>query len=517
MDKKKQALEFIIDKLLSGEANARSLYKIKKFAAKKFSVAVLPKNSEIMGAIPKSKLTPNLVQTLKRKPVRTISGVTPIAVMIRPNRSCNYRCIYCPFTGKAAKSYTGEEPAALRARENDFDPAKQVKSRLQQFFLGGHPAEKCEVIVMGGTFLQTDKEYQNEFIKSIYDALNRKKSANLEAAKKMNETAKHRAIGLTIETRPDVCGIQEINQMLGFGATRVELGVQNPNDSIYKKINRGHSVADVISATQLLKDSSFKIVYHLMPGLPGSNPKKDTNIVKKIFEDQKFKPDMLKIYPTLVIPGTELHKMLARGEYEPYTSEEAAEVISEFYRYIPKYVRVMRIQRDIPSNLIYEGVKKSNLREMVDEQIRKKRIEPKEIRLREAGFAKPSELRELKLTRFDYSASKGKEIFLSWENEKHISGFIRLRIPYHPFRKELTDSALIREFHIYGEEAELSKKGKVQHKGLGSALLEEAEKIATEEFGFRKISVISGVGVRKYFYKQGYKLDGPYVSKSFFY
>jgi len=508
MDRRKLAIAFIVQKLISGETDVR---KIKNEACGKFKLSGMPKNSEIREAIPKTKLNMQIDLILKRKPVRTISGVTPIALMIQPEGSCRHSCIYCPFTGKAPKSYTGEEPAALRAREFDFDPSNQIKSRFKQFMLGGHPTEKCEIILMGGTFLEMNEKYKTNFVKSIYDALNGRKSRTLDSAKRMNERAKHRAIGLTIETRPDVCGKKEINEMLYYGATRVELGVQNPDDRIYQKINRGHTVEDVTNATSLLKESAYKICYHIMPGLPGSTPSKDVQMVKELFEDDRFKPDMLKIYPTLVIPGTELYSMLMHGKYTPYTSEKAAETIAEFYRYIPKYVRVMRIQRDIPANLIAEGVKKSNLRELVEAKIREMKIIPKEIRYREVGFTKSKQTP--KLSRFDYSASKGNEIFLSFESKDSIHGFVRLRIPKSPFRKELENSALIREFHVYGEEAGISKPGKVQHTGLGAILLSEAEEIAKKEFGYDKLAIISGIGVREYFYKKGYALEGPYVTK----
>jgi elongator complex protein 3 len=509
MREKEKAISYLVKRIISGENDIASL---KKETCKRFHLAEMPKNTEIFAAIPKGKRTKNIQLILKRKPVRTISGVTPIALMIQPQGSCRHRCIYCPFTGKAPKSYTGEEPAALRARENLFDPVDQIRSRFKQFMLGGHPTEKCEIIVMGGTFLEMNSSYKHAFVKSIYDTLNGRKSRTLEAAKRDNETARHRAIGLTIETRPDVCGKKEIDEMLEYGATRVELGVQNPNDRIYQRINRGHTVKDVENATILLKDSAYKICYHIMPGLPGSSPKKDIEIVKKLFEDDRFKPDMLKIYPTLVMPGTGLHKLMLEGEYAPYSSEKAAEIIAEFYRYIPKYVRVMRIQRDIPANLISEGVKKSNLRELVETRLRERRIIPNEIRCREIGFSKEQE-KNSELTRIEYSASKGKEIFLSFENEKHIFGFIRLRAPHEPFRKELEDSALIREFHVYGEEAGISKPGRVQHTGLGASLLAEAERIAKKEWGYDNLAIISGVGVREYFYKKRYTLKGPYVVK----
>ena len=453
--------------------------------------------------------------------------------MIKPEGSCRWNCIYCPAAGKAAKSYTGEEPAALRARANNFDSAMQVKDRLNQFTIGGHPTSKCEIIVMGGTFLQMDENYKQNFIKGIYDALNNDsenkkrstKSKTLSESKKRNETAKHRCVGLTIETRPDVCGKKEIEEMLEYGTTRVELGVQHPSDEIYRLVNRGHVVADVVRATALLKDNGLKVLYHIMPGLPGSNPKKDIGMIKELFENPQFRPDMLKIYPALVIGGTKLYEMMKRGEcnYKPYSSEEAADLIAEFYRYIPKYVRVMRIQRDIPAGLIAGGVKKSNLRELVENKIRERGIIPKEIRWREIGLNKEKPCGKFGIKTETYSASKGTEVFISYESitEGIISGFLRLRIPDGSIsRKEIDkNTAIVRELHVYGSEEPVGVAGgkskiSAQHTGIGRALLKEAEKIAKKGFKKSEIVINSGIGVRRYYYKLGYKPKGSYVAKN---
>ncbi len=505
-----EAIEYIISEILKGR---RDLEQIKREASKRFHLNYFIKNTEIYKKFPKNKMTEEIKYLLKRKPVRTISGVAPIAVMIKPEGSCKHACIYCPSSKIAPKSYIGYEPATRRARDNNFDSYKQVKTRLMQYEINGHNTDKCDIIVMGGTFLEMPLNYKRKFIKGIYDGLNGFISKSLKEAIKYNERAKHRAIGLTIETRPDVCGKKEINEILEYGATKVELGVQTLYNKIYKIIKRGHFVEDVIKATQLLKDSAFKVSYHIMPGLPGSNSKKDLNVFKKLFSNQNFRPDMLKIYPTLVIPGTELYNMYKRGEYRPYSTEEAAEIIAKAFKYIPKYVRVMRVNRDIPSNFIQEGVKKTNLRELIDKKIKELKIDVKEIRTREIKSNTIDE--EVELKRLDYKASNGKEIFLSYETSKNIIAFIRLRIPYDPFREEINEkTALIRELRVYGEEAKIGKRGRHQHKGFGSKLLKEAEKIAKEEFDKKEIIVISGVGVREYYYKKGYKLKGPYVYKS---
>ncbi len=498
---RREAVAYVVDKL-SGASTPRSLEALKREAARRYKAMVT--NPELLEAFPEERLTPHIRSLLRKKPSKTKSGVTPVAVMIEPQGSCKWGCYYCPFTGLAAKSYTGFEPAALRGRQAGFDPYLQASGRVKQFEGGGHPADKCEVIVMGGTFLEKDPAYKRSFIKGIYDGLNGYRAATLPESIAANERAAHRAIGLTIETRPDVC-VGHIDEMLSYGATRVELGVQHPDDRIYERINRGHGVREVVDSTRALKDSAFKVLYHLMPGLPGSGPGEDISMVRRLFDEPSYRPDMLKIYPTLVIGGTILAKWAEEGKYAPYTTEEAAEVISEFYRHIPKYVRVMRIQRDIPAGRIESGVKNSNLRELVEAKIRQKGIIPREIRYREVGLAR-KDSPDFRLERFDYEASGGKEVFLSFESEEGlVAAFIRLRLPE-------AGPALVRELHVYGAEAPLYAQGEVQHRGFGARLLEEAERAAKEE-GREKILIISGVGVREYYRRHGYSLDGYYMAK----
>ncbi|MFN7991128.1 MAG: tRNA uridine(34) 5-carboxymethylaminomethyl modification radical SAM/GNAT enzyme Elp3 [Candidatus Micrarchaeia archaeon] len=510
---RKEAISRIIGRILSGEAD---IEKIKRESSREFSTSSIITNPEIIGAFPKDRLDGRIRELLLKKPAKTLSGVTPVAVMIKPQSSCRWGCIYCPYTGLAAKSYTGFEPAALRGRQFGFDPYMQASSRVRQYEGGGHPTDKCEVIVMGGTFLEMDQGYKSSFIKGIYDGLNGFRSETLVRSIENNEkNRKHRVVGLTIETRPDVC-TDHIGEMLSYGATRVELGVQHADDGIYKTINRGHTVKDVTDSTRELKDAAFKVLYHIMPGLPGSDRGKDIESSRRLFEDESLRPDMLKIYPTLVVGGTVLKKMMDEGRYTPYSSEEAADVISEFYRHIPKYVRVMRIQRDIPADRIDRGVKKSNLREMVEQRIREKGIRPMEIRCREVGVSrrKAVDMEGFRIERMDYRASKGKETFLSYENESGlVAGFIRLRIPGEGRRPEITPgTALIRELHIYGSEVPIEGDGKVQHRGLGMNLLKEAESNA-RDLGMTKMVIISGVGVREYYRRHGYGLEGPYMAK----
>ncbi len=522
MDSRQEAIDFVLAMLRKGTDGA-GLEAAKLQAARKFPIGKMIRNSELLARLRTRDAKPprQLLTLLRTRPMRTGSGVTPIAVMIRPENSCPYSCAYCP-TGLGAKSYTGFEPAALRARQEGFDPAGQVRNRLAHYGECGHPTDKCEVIIMGGTFLRAPRAYRKSFVKGVYDALNGRKARTLAQSQKINERSRNRAVGLTFETRPDVCGKEEIGEMLSFGATRVELGVQHPDDGIYRLVKRGHTVADVVNATALLKDSGFKVCYHIMPGLPGSDPGKDGAMVRRLFADRMFRPDMLKIYPALVMPGTGLERMMKRGGYEPYDAEKAARVISGFYRHLPPYVRVMRIQRDIPSGLIAAGVKKSNLRQLVDAEIKRKKIKSLEIRSREIGLSELPARESFGLKRLDYLASGGKESFISFENrDSLLAGFLRLRIPHAPFRKEIGEgTALVRELHVYGMEAEVGERvrgardgRKAQHQGFGSRLLEEAERIAREDFDMKKMLVISGIGAREYYRKRGYGLEGAYMAK----
>jgi elongator complex protein 3 len=431
-----------------------------------------------------------------RKPTKTISGITPVAVMLPP-RPCDHgECLYCPNLN-VPQSYTPKSPVVLRASAVKYDAYKQVTGRLEAFKAMNHPTEKIEMIVMGGTFLQYDKRFQYKFIKGIYDALNGKKSKNLAEAKKRNERAKHRCVALCIETRPDVC-IEFIERMREFGCTRVELGVQIIDDQIYKLVKRGHKVRDVVDATKALKDAGFKVGYHIMPGLPGSNLKKDLTLFKKIFSDERFKPDQLKIYPCQVMPGSKLEDWYWSKKYKPYTKEQIEKILIQMLKIIPRYCRVMRMMREIPPEYLVAGTLRIDLRKEVEEELRKKNSKIKEMRFREIGFNETQDL-DLQLKTTKYKASGGDEYFLEIVNKKDILfGLLRLRIT-----KKLV---VIRELHVYGKSLKLGKSGAVQHSGLGKQLIEEAEKIAKKN-KCGKIQIISGVGVRQYYKKLGYKLE----------
>ncbi len=448
--------------------------------------------------------------------------MTPLAVMTAPMK-CPGRCLYCPTYEDAPQSYTPESPAVLRAKRFDYDARRQVEARIGTFTEMGHPTDKIELIVMGGTFLAQLVDYQYRFIKECYDGLNGVASASLEEAKRLNETAPNRCTGLCIETRPDWCGKKEIMRMLEFGTTRVELGVQTLDDDVFRLVRRDHGVAEVVKATALLRKYGFKVYYHWMPGLPGSTPEKDLEMSEQLFTDERFKPDGLKLYPTMVVEGTDLEQWYKEGRYQPYDDEVMINLIVNIKSLVPKYVRISRVLRDIPSKYIVGGLKDS-LRDIVRERMKRQGIECRCIRCREYGHRTYAgwETGEPHLTRLDYEAAGGKEVFLSFEDDKEtLFGLLRLRIQSEPvpaLSGEINGSeAIVRELHIFGPEVPLSEKnaGAAQHKGLGRSLLREAERIAREEFSAGRMVILSGTGAKEY-YRVGsdYASQGDYMVKS---
>jgi elongator complex protein 3 len=520
-------LREIIDALLSMQSPTHEdANRLKMKAAAKYHLNSMPSNADLIAALTPEE-TKLLLPILRRKTTRTISGVTVVATMTEPYPCPQPEpCAYCPGgpTQGSPQSYTGHEPAAMRGSQNNFDPYLQVRSRIDQLTAIGHKVDKIELIVMGGTFPATPVEYQTRFIQRALDAITGQESGSLEEAKVNAETSSTRNVGITVETRPDWCKQPHIDAMLGMGVTRVELGVQNPSDEIYQKVGRTHTVADVAESTQTAKDAGLKIVYHMMPGIPGSNPEKDVEAFREIFTDPRFKPDMIKIYPCLAIAGTKAYQWLQEGTYKPYSTEEAAEVIAEVKKFIPRWVRVMRVQRDIPARLILDGVKKSNLRQIVNAKLKAEGTKCQCIRCREVGHrleadhVKP-DMANIQILTEEYEASGGKEYFISAEDPKNnvLLGYLRLRVPSSKaHRSEIVGvpSAIVRELHVYGPLVPVG--GHVdeawQHKGYGVRLLEEAERI-TKENGRKKLLVISALGTKRYYMRFGYSHDGPYVSK----
>jgi elongator complex protein 3 len=501
--------------------------RLKLKVAAKYHLQEIPSNADIIAVLrPEEKN--KLAIILRRKTTRTISGVTVVATMTKPYPCPQPEpCAYCPGGPNqgSPQSYTGHEPAAMRGTQNNFDPYLQVRSRIDQLAAIGHKVDKIELIVMGGTFPATPMEYQTWFIQRCLDAITGKDSQSLEEAKANAETSSIRNVGITVETRPDWAKQQHVDAMLDMGVTRIELGVQNPDDDIYRLVGRTHTVADVEEATRTAKDAGLKIVYHLMPGMPGSNPQKDIAAFKRVFADSAFKPDMIKIYPCLCIAGTKAYDWYQKGTYKPYTTEQAVALIAEIKKFVPPWVRVMRVQRDIPARLILAGVKKSNLRQLVHEQLKAQGGKCQCIRCREVGHRmtvdhiKP-DLEKVKIQSICYDASEGKEIFISAEDQENkiLIGYLRLRVPSaKAHRPEITamPSAIVRELHVYGPLVPVGKHsaGAWQHKGFGAGLLKEAERMAREDYDLKKLLVISALGTRRYYMRFGYERDGVYVSK----
>lgn len=488
---------------------------IKKICTK-YALERIPRNYEILATASGNDYA-RLQKMLLKKPVKTASGVAVIALMPMPYACPHGRCTYCPggIEFNSPNSYTGNEPSTINAIENKYDPKKQIISKLQKLIAYGHDPTKMELVIVGGTFLFMPKEYQQNFIKSCYDALNGFDSTDLEDAKTNNEKAHIRDVGFTIETKPDYCKQEHVDMMLQYGITRVEIGVQTLREHVYKIVNRGHTYADVVESFQISKDAGYKIVAHMMPGLPTVSPEEDIADFKKLFEDEDLKPDMLKIYPSLVLRHTPLYQQYMQGEYSPYSDEEMIRVLTEVKKNVPRWVRIMRVQREISPQEIVAGPKSGNLRQIVHNNLKKQNLSCSCIRCREIGLKDPQ--KDILLHRKDYRSSGGEEVFLSYDDaDDKIYGFLRLRSPSkNAHRKEAINSCIVREIHVYGKSLKIGERdgGQIQHSGLGKNLMNEAEKIAKEEFDAKKLLVISAVGTRQYYHKIGYSLDGPYMAK----
>lgn len=521
----------VISLILSGRIHSKEeLHRVKIRLCKKHGLSRIPADSEIISRLPNYGFTDeeheNLMILLRKKAMRTISGVAVVAVMTSPEECPHGRCIPCPGgpVSGTPQSYTGYEPAALRASFNDFDPFSQTRNRLDQLKAIGHPVDKIDFIIMGGTFTARDPYYQNWFVKRCFDAMNNRDSKSLEEAKLLNEKAESRCIGLTVETRPDWFRLRHCDISLEWGATRVELGVQTVYDDILNKIERGHTVTDSIMATRIAKDAGLKVTYHMMPGLPGSDYQRDIDAFITIFEDPDFKPDMIKIYPTLTIKGTRLYNMWKNSDYKPLSTEEATRFIAEVKSFVPEWVRIQRIQRDVPARFIEAGVKKSNLRQLVEKEMKKRNLECRCIRCREIGhkmLKKSFEIDEnnIGLNCSFYKASGSEEVFISLVDEKHdaLIGYLRLRDINSSHRYELCRNPcmIIRELKVVGREIPVGKHSRegLQHKGYGKELVDEAFRICNEEFDKKHLFVLSGVGVKEYYRNLGFKDEGVYLAK----
>jgi elongator complex protein 3 len=504
------------------EADPDSLNRLKLEFCRKHHLNWMPRNSDILSALPDG-FRESIVPSLRLKKVRSLSGVNVIGVMSSPRGCPHGRCVFCPVEKGFPMSYTSGEPAAMRGKQFDYDPFKQITSRLDQLRAIGHEPSKVELVIQGGTFLAAPMEYQEHFVKRCLDAVNGVDSATLDEAKKRAEISEARNVGLTIETKPDWCKESHVDQMLRFGATRVEIGVQVIDDNVYKLTNRGHAVSDVVEAFQVSRDAGFKIVAHMMPGLPGSDFQKDLKSFRLLFQDQRFRPDMLKIYPCLVMEGTELYNWWKSGGYQPYDTEQATELVAQVKEFVPPWVRIMRVHREFPVRLIIAGVKNGNLRELALKRLQDRGKRCRCIRCREVGHRTLKEQITVNPDRVrsmiqKYEASDGDEFFISVEDPEAdtLIGYLRLRLPSSRAHRTEVDSstAIIRELHIYGSEVPIGRRyrGAWQHSGFGRRLLEEAESQSRTQ-GVRKILVLSALGTKPYYERSGYSHVGPYMGK----
>jgi elongator complex protein 3 len=528
------AVSHIVQALIVAYDKSESLNftTLKTKVARQYKIQGVPRITDILASIP-TEYKPKLLPFLRQKPVRTASGVAVVAVMSKPHRCPHIAmtggvCVYCPGGPDSdfeysTQAYTGYEPTSMRAIRARYDPYSQTRGRLAQLRALGHDVSKVEFIVMGGTFMSLDKSYKDYFIRNLHDALSGHKSSSVEEAVRYSEQSTLKCIGITIETRPDYCLKPHLREMLGYGCTRIEIGVQSVYESVARETNRGHTVSAVINSFQLAKDCGFKVVTHMMPDLPNTGLERDLTGFCEFFDNPAFRPDGLKLYPTLVIRGTGLYELWKTGRYQNYTPDELVELTASVMAMVPPWTRVYRIQRDIPMPLVSSGVEHGNLRELALARMRDLDLPCKDIRTREVGMKQIQESvspDDVELIRRDYVANGGWETFLSYEDPAKdiLIGLLRLRKASSvAFRPEISNvsCSIVRELHVYGTAVAVSGRDptRFQHQGFGMLLMEEAERIAREEHGSAKILVISGVGTRHYYRKMGYELDGPYMSK----
>ncbi|CAP80313.1 Elongator subunit [Penicillium rubens] len=510
-----------------------NLNKLRATFSRKHSLSSSPPLTAIIAAVPehyKKYILPKLIA----KPIRTSSGIAVVAVMCKPHRCPHIAytgniCVYCPGGPDSdfeysTQSYTGYEPTSMRAIRARYDPFEQARGRVDQIKALGHSVDKVEYIIMGGTFMSLPEDYRDSFISQLHNALSGYQTDNVDEAVMAGEMSNVKCVGITIETRPDYCLDTHLSSMLRYGCTRLEIGVQSLYEDVARDTNRGHTVAAVAETFKLAKDAGFKVVSHMMPDLPNVGMERDLFQFQEYFENPNFRTDGLKLYPTLVIRGTGLYELWRTGRYKNYTPNALIDLVARILALVPPWTRIYRVQRDIPMPLVTSGVENGNLRELALARMKDFGTTCRDVRTREVGInevknkIRPS---QIELIRRDYTANGGWETFLAYEDPKQdiLIGLLRLRkcTETHTFRPEFTgqQTSIVRELHVYGSAVPLHGRDarKFQHRGFGTLLMEEAERIAREEHGSRKISVISGVGVRSYYARLGYFLDGPYMSK----
>jgi elongator complex protein 3 len=560
-----EALELMRRFYIDEQPSRRRFAKEKLRIAKAHGLPSTPTNIDVFLSA-RSDVERRALKPLRTKPMRNLSGVSVVAIMTEPRLCPHGKCIYCPggpksVMGDVPMAYTGHEPASMRGARCDYDAYLQVFTRLEQYVSSGHVPQKIELIIMGGTLPSYELSYQEAFVRDalcamndfstlfftgspieydafkeffelparlddavrserIHERIREVKADNdddLARAQQRNESAAVRCVGMTMETRADFSMFDEANRMLEQGATRVELGVQSVSDEVLEYTGRSHAAQDNKDATRTLKDLGFKVNYHMMPGLPQVTLDEDLAGLRMLFADPQYRPDMLKIYPTGVFPGTVLHDYYMLGHYKPLRIDDAVPLLATFLPEVPAYVRVMRVQRDIPSHMFADGVLRTNLRQYVEDEMRARHVWPREIRYREIGLnahrlrSEPDE----RMLMIAYEASGGREFFISYEDCANdvLLGFVRVRFPSESLREEVTDrTAFVRELHVYGDAELFDRIGRDQHRGIGKRLMAKAEELCVEH-GKHRVLVISGIGVRGYYVKLGYTRMGPYMGK----
>ncbi|KAJ9102111.1 Elongator subunit [Naganishia cerealis] len=501
--------------------------------AKKYKLKQQPRLTDIISSIP-DQYKKYLIPKLKAKPVRTASGIAVVAVMCKPHRCPHIAytgniCVYCPGGPDSdfeysTQSYTGYEPTSMRAIRARYDPYEQARGRVEQLRQLGHSIDKVEYIIMGGTFMSLPVDYREGFITQLHNALTGYNGRDIDEAIKFSQQSQTKCVGITIETRPDYCTETHLSDMLKYGCTRLEIGVQSVYEDVARDTNRGHTVKAVCETFAVAKDAGYKVVSHMMPDLPNVGMERDLEQFKEYFENPDFRTDGLKLYPTLVIRGTGLYELWKKGLYKSYNANALIDLVARILALVPPWTRIYRVQRDIPMPLVTSGVENGNLRELALARMKDFGTTCRDVRTREVGIQEVHHKvvpDQVELIRRDYYANGGWETFLSYEDPKKdiLIGLLRLRkaSKKYTYRKEFTSqpTSIVRELHVYGSVVPLHSRDprKFQHQGFGTLLMEEAARIAREEHGSEKISVISGVGVRNYYAKLGYYLDGPFMSK----
>jgi len=465
---------------------------------------------------------PQILAAIRMKPIRTLSGVTTITVLTKPS-PCPGECIFCPTESNMPQSYLSDEPGARRGVENEFDPYRQVASRLKALHEVGHPTDKVELLVLGGSWTAYPPSYREWFIRRCFEALNTENPLDnqgeirLEDVQTRNETSQHRNVGLVVETRPDLISRQELIFNRKLGVTKFQIGIQSLDDGILERNKRGHTSEQARQAVDLLRAAGFKVVAHWMPNLLGATLESDRADFAKLWIEGSIQPDELKIYPCQLLQNTELYHYWQKGEYQPYSEEQLIDLLADIKPTVPRYCRINRVIRDIPSTNVVAGNRNTSLRQDVARELERRGKRCNCIRCREI---RGSTLQKANLELHDlvYQTGVSEEHFLAYDTEDNrLAGFLRLSLPYENNVLEipdLEDAAIIREVHVYGQSLEVGTEqaGAAQHAGLGKNLIQRAEEIARGQ-GYNCLAVIAAVGTRQYYAMRGFEMGKLYMVK----